>query len=597
MLSNSQTRSMYKLFGRQLVTWMVVGVGAALFLSVVEIGIAVCLQNIISNMGATVPQAELKTPLNIPWASSVYGMILIFAGLGAARAFLSFVMAWSSGAAERLTLSRFRQLELTALLIGKDRSTVAPSQIQFAMETIFPRAAIYFALLSALFSQLVLAVGIIFAIGLLNWAMCFIAVTAVVAIGVCVRKIGELINAQSTQQLKPLSDFVSGVGRVTRNWFFVRVMKAKAGEHARLSELNINATVLSLRALFGASAAQTFPQLAGIFLLSVLMAIQHKYNIGGATIFLQFVYLLMRLVQILTTIAGAFGSLSMYRAGLNEALLRFEGISDADLKLAQSVLRPLEARVRNNKVAIANQVVPNQIHRESVEPTLPVVKVENLSFSYDSALEVFHTINLDVRPGEQLGIIGPSGSGKSTLMSLILGLQNPTSGQITINGSLPQKFLDSDGSIVGYVGAEAFLVEGTIKDNLDYGRRTTYSDSDYIAAIQQARLSALIKRISGGLMHRITENGDGLSAGEKQRLSLARALLRKPKLLILDEVTANLDTETELEIAESLRSLKGLCTCLIVSHRAGILKHADRVYDLEKKAWAPMLKDLLREVI
>jgi ABC-type multidrug transport system fused ATPase/permease subunit len=589
---------MFRLCGLKIVVWMLVGIIAALFLSVVEISVAVCLQSIFAKLGTSFGEAGQGSKFSIPFVTSVYGLIFVFAGLGILRALMSFIMMWSAGAAERWTLSRLRQLELTSLLTGKDRPTVAPSQIQFAMETIFPRAATYFSVISGLVSQLVLALGIVIAIGLLNWAMCFIAVTAVVAIGVCVRKIGEMINDQSAQQLRPMSDFVSGVGRVTRNWFFVRVMKAKEGEFSRLSELNIIATILALRASFGAYASQTFPQLAGIFLLSALMAIQHKYSIGDATMFLQFVYLLMRLVQILTAIAGGVGALGLYRSGLKEAILWHKDITDSEIDRAQSVMRRANLFGRQ---ADANNTGVSQLPTvktdDSNDRSLPTVQVQNLSFSYDSALEVFHAINFDVRPGEQLGIIGPSGSGKSTLMSLILGLQNPTSGGISINGKESREFLENEQSIVGYVGAEAFLVEGTIKDNLDYGQRRLYADSEYIAAIQQARLGMLIKRISGGLTHRITENGDGLSAGEKQRLSLARALLRRPKLLILDEVTANLDTETELEIAESLRELKGRCTCLIVSHRPGILKHADRVYDLEKKAWAPMLKDLLREVI
>jgi ATP-binding cassette subfamily B protein len=151
---------------------------------------------------------------------------------------------------------------------------------------------------------------------------------------------------------------------------------------------------------------------------------------------------------------------------------------------------------------------------------------------------------------------------------------------VQIAGINAQEFLAQPLVQVGYVGAEPFLIEGSIKHNLDYGSRKPYSIEEYRQALAAASLLEVVDRLPDGLDYRLTDNSQGLSAGQKQRLALARALLSKPQILVLDEVSANLDDETEAEIAKELLALKGLCTVIIVSHRPGILKFADTILEL-----------------
>ena len=135
---------------------------------------------------------------------------------------------------------------------------------------------------------------------------------------------------------------------------------------------------------------------------------------------------------------------------------------------------------------------------------------------------------------------------------------------------------------MGYVGAEAYLIAGTLADNLCYGLTHTPSDAELWHALGQARLESVVRALPDGLAHRIREDGAGLSAGEKQRLALARALLAKPGLLVLDEASANLDEATEAELTESLRALRGTVTVLVVSHRPQLLAHADQRLELKR---------------
>jgi ATP-binding cassette subfamily B protein len=148
----------------------------------------------------------------------------------------------------------------------------------------------------------------------------------------------------------------------------------------------------------------------------------------------------------------------------------------------------------------------------------------------------------------------------------------------------PNNFFNSQAVHFGYVGAESFLIEGTIADNIRYGALKSIDTSDKacLKALKRAHLDDLVTANPQILDHKINENGEGLSAGQKQRLALARALLGNPQLLILDEASANLDGETEADIAKTVSGLKGSCTTIIVTHRPGMLTYADKVLQMEK---------------
>lgn len=216
---------------------------------------------------------------------------------------------------------------------------------------------------------------------------------------------------------------------------------------------------------------------------------------------------------------------------------------------------------------------------DSVEGRLTSAGV---SFSYpgssDFALE---EIDLDIQAGETIALVGPSGSGKTTLCNLLARFYEPTSGRISLDGQDVAGFdISSYRSLLSIVDQEVFLFDGTISENIAYGNRFA-SDAEIQTAAELANAAEFIEPLSHGYDTLIGERGVKLSGGQRQRLAIARAILADPQILILDEATSNLDTESELKIQHSLNALMDSRTAIVIAHRLSTIAHADRIVVLE----------------
>ncbi len=213
------------------------------------------------------------------------------------------------------------------------------------------------------------------------------------------------------------------------------------------------------------------------------------------------------------------------------------------------------------------------------------VHFKNLSFGHSTSNGyAVKDINIHIRAGETIAFVGPSGSGKTTLVKLLLGLYKPNEGQVLYNNIESTDIdLTELRTQLGLVSQDSQLFSGTIRENLLFVKPNA-SDEEIMEVLNKAACHNLLKRAAKGIHTTIGEGGIKLSGGEKQRLSIARALLRKPRLLVFDEATSALDSLTEEEISETIRALsadKSQITILI-AHRLSTIMHADRIFVLEQ---------------
>lgn len=213
------------------------------------------------------------------------------------------------------------------------------------------------------------------------------------------------------------------------------------------------------------------------------------------------------------------------------------------------------------------------------------LEFKNVGFKHQTAQQnAINDIDFTVKTGETIAFVGPSGSGKTTLMKLLVGLYRPQTGNIFYNG-LDENEIDFEDlrNQIGFVTQDTQLFSGTIKENLIFVNPSA-TDEELMDVLNKASCQNLLARAEKGLDTMIGEGGLKLSGGEKQRLSIARALLRKPRLLLFDEATSSLDSLTEEEITQTIRDISAEKNqiSILIAHRLSTIMHADRIYVLEK---------------
>jgi ATP-binding cassette subfamily B protein len=246
--------------------------------------------------------------------------------------------------------------------------------------------------------------------------------------------------------------------------------------------------------------------------------------------------------------------------------------------------REAEASLNNFHKLMQKAPEPEAINPKHLGD-IQTLQFNKVAFKHQTAQhKAIDGISFDAATGETIAFVGPSGSGKSTLMKLLVGLYRPQEGKILYNG-IDETAINFDDlrNQIGFVTQDTQLFAGTIKENLIFVNPAA-TDDDLREALQKASCNNLLERAEKGLDTLIGEGGFKLSGGEKQRLSIARALLRHPKLLIFDEATSALDSLTEEEITSTIRQVSSQQNqiTILIAHRLSTIMHADRIYVLEK---------------
>jgi ATP-binding cassette subfamily B protein len=249
-----------------------------------------------------------------------------------------------------------------------------------------------------------------------------------------------------------------------------------------------------------------------------------------------------------------------------------------------NIYRETEASLNIFEGILRTPKEPKPLMPRAVED-LHTLAFDRVSFQHQSAsFPAVSDISFDVGRGETIAFVGPSGAGKTTLVKLLVGLYQPASGRITYNGVASTEIdLDALRERIGFVTQDTQLFSGTIRENLLFVNPTA-SDAECLDVLRKAACDSLLARADRGLDTVIGEGGVKVSGGEKQRLSIARALLRRPQLLVFDEATSSLDSLTEEGVVDTIRTVatSGDAITILIAHRLSTVLHADRIYVLER---------------
>jgi len=297
------------------------------------------------------------------------------------------------------------------------------------------------------------------------------------------------------------------------------------------------------------SNTNAFIEPAGLFFIMIIFAFLYKGGSFSLSSFVVIMYLIERIFtytnQLQTTVHKIYGSLPYL-----EHVIAYEKENEAS---------------EEKDTGTKDFSFTKNLH------------FENVSFSYKKERPVLNSINLSIKKGEMVGIIGPSGVGKTTLVDLLLRLLCPTEGKILVDEESIEKFsLKEWRKNVGYISQEPFLINGSVKENIRFFDETI-TEKDVYDAAQKAHIKEAIEKMSGKFETLVGERGVELSAGQRQRIAIARVLARHPEVLILDEATSALDNESELYIQKALDELRGTITIVAIAHRLSTIMNCDKV--------------------
>jgi subfamily B ATP-binding cassette protein MsbA len=349
-------------------------------------------------------------------------------------------------------------------------------------------------------------------------------------------------------------------GRLTESLGGVRVVK---GFHAEAREA----------AVFEAGALRLFENIRKSLFATSVIGLASTLLMGIVSVTVMIVG--GRLLLAGTMTIGDFFAFTLYLGFMVAPVFQMVGIGT-------QITEAFAGLDRMHEVLAEQPEDVDPVRTVSLERIQGNVRFENVTFEYEPGKPVLHGITLDAASGAVTALVGSSGSGKSTLIGLVAAFAKPTTGSVCVDGiDVATVRLDSYRSQLGVVLQDNFLFDGTIKENILFGRPSA-TDDDVLIAAQIARVDEFALKLDNGFDTIVGERGVKLSGGQRQRVAIARAILADPRILILDEATSSLDTESEAMIQEGLGALMKGRTTFVIAHRLSTIRSADQILVLEE---------------
>ena len=409
--------------------------------------------------------------------------------------------------------------------------------------------------LSSLFNAILTVVGILVMMFAISWQLALVALLAIPLTGLVMGLVGTRSQKQFTTQWKATGD-VNGHVEESFSGHDVAVIFGRTDElRQTFDERNNELAGAAQKAQFLANSMHPTMQFisylsyVAIAVLGGVKVASGKLTLGDATAFIQYS---RQFNQPLGEIAGM---MQMLQSGVASAERVFE-LLDAEVEPADSTTARMDGRAEG------------------------LVEFRDVSFSYiDEPL--IQDLNLRVEPGQTAAIVGPTGAGKTTLVNLIMRFYDVDSGRVTLDGvDIRDCSREELRNQIGMVLQDAVLFKGTIMDNIRYGRLDA-TDEEVIEAAKATYVDRFVRSLPDGYDTEVDQDGGSVSAGERQLITIARAFLSQPALLILDEATSSVDTRTEVMVQQAMHALRSNRTSFVIAHRLSTIRDADVIVVME----------------
>lgn len=509
-------------------------------------------------------------------------VFLVLILVGVLRAACQISSKQSGHALLELVRARLYMIQGYHMLMMDRQRNVPLSQVNMLTGEYFPKTADYVLYFSDLISHSTLALAFGFGMLFIAWRETLLAMLCLACTALAILRLTKILSRVAAQIPEEKSKIERALVRIYRNWLLIRIMRLKDREYRAYLDSVLAYFKFSQKVFWYQNVSAVLPPLLGVFTLSVVILSSVEYFKTPPVALMAFIYLFARFTQVTVRITEQISAMHRFRVQADESVRLISSLSPAELSAAlipEHALLLFKKREKMQKAGLPD-LTEADVPFVTRSFNAPDVYVCNITFAWPEATRaVFTDFSLHIPGGSRFGITGPNGSGKSTLLGIILGILKPSSGRVLIGNIKSEEYIKSFGP-VGFVGEANYLIYGTIRENLLYGMNGRVTDREIWETLRLVGLENAVRANTGVLDYLIQENGDGLSSGQKQRLALARAFLRRPSLLVLDEASANLDEEAEAELADILKKMAGRCTMIIVSHKPGILRNADYIFNL-----------------